>query len=114
MVAAGLLTMKIMCRETKQRLLASALTLSFAQGLAAQDYNEQPTPDELAKLGLGVFPIVLRGNGEQHLIVREWIGMPAARLPARRRLHRLILPRWNRTLGITGTDGTGRRELGTF
>ena len=52
MVAMGLLTMKIMCRETKQRLLAGALALGLAQGVAAQDYNDQPTPEELAKLGL--------------------------------------------------------------
>ena len=44
--------MKTRYRDTKTHLLAGALVFGLAQGVNAQDYNEQPTPEELAKLGL--------------------------------------------------------------
>ena len=44
--------MKTRYRDTKIHLLAGALVFGLAQGVNAQDYNEQPTPEELAKLGL--------------------------------------------------------------
>ncbi len=77
--------MKIMCREAKQRLLAGALALGLVQGVAAQDYNKQPTPEELAKPGLlegtELTPTgaIRAGNAEGTVSAGESVQIPAIR-----------------------------------
>ena len=44
--------MKIPSRSTSVKAASALLVAALCPGVAAQDYNAQPAPEELAKLGL--------------------------------------------------------------